>query len=137
MEWSVLLLPGILRHCCIKMLLSVAQSDKEPTLYAEFQLIWKVRVIHMVCGLPSYVFFLLCYYHDGWPHPRCQAGPPQNTLTWYPGGPPLYQLPLPVPDPERRSTCSSCKSQATIKLCLWMFVTAVLSLTYQSHHQQC
>ena len=65
----------------------------------------------MVCGLPSYVFFLLCCYKENCPHPQCQAGPPSITPTWYPGGPPISHLPLPVPDPERpwgNNTCSSC-----------------------------
>ncbi len=82
-----------------------------PTLYTNFQLIWKVRANHMVSGLPSYVFFLLCCYKKDCPHPRCQAGPPQTISTWYPGGPPLSHLPLPIPDKERPwgGTCSTCK----------------------------
>ncbi len=82
-----------------------------PTLYANFQLIWKVRENHMVSGLPSYIFFLLCCYKKDCPHPRCQAGMPQTTSTWYPGGPPLSSLPLPVPDRERPwgGTCPTCK----------------------------
>ena len=87
--------------------------DQEPTLYAHFQLIWKIRDNHMVPDLPSYVFFFLkCCYKQGCPHPRCQAGPPQVLPTWYPGGPTLNQLPLPVPDPRCQwgSACSNCKS---------------------------
>ena len=82
-----------------------------PALYAEFQLIWKIRANHMVCGLPSYLFFLLCCYKDDCPHPRCQSGPRPSTLNWYTDGPPISHLPLPVPDPERpwgSNSCSSC-----------------------------
>ena len=88
-----------------------ALRDQEPTLYAHFQLIWKIRDNHMVPDLPSYVFFLKCCYKQGCPHPRCQAGPPPVLPTWYPGGPTLNQLPLPVPDPKRQwgSACSNCK----------------------------
>ena len=52
-----------------------------------------------------------CCYKKDCPHPRCKAGPPQSNPTWYPGGPSLSQLPLPIPDPERPwgSTCSNCK----------------------------
>ena len=35
-----------------------ALHNQEPTLYAHFQLIWSIRVDHMVTDLPSYVFFL-------------------------------------------------------------------------------
>ena len=65
----------------------------------------------MVCGLPSYLFFLLCCYKDDCPHPRCQSGPRPSTLNWYTDGPPISHLPLPVPDPERpwgSNSCSSC-----------------------------
>ena len=34
-----------------------ALRNQEPTLYAHFQLIWNIRVDHMVPDLPSYVFF--------------------------------------------------------------------------------
>ena len=88
-----------------------ALRDQEPTLYACFQLIWKIRDNHMVPDLPSYVFFLKCCYKQGSPHPQCQAGPPPVLPTWYPGGPTLNQLPLPVSDPKCQwgSTCSNCK----------------------------
>ena len=88
-----------------------ALRHQMPTLYADFELIWKVRSNHMVCGLPSHIFFLKCCYKNSCPHPRCQGGPPSDTLLWYPGGPPISQLPLPVPDTERPwgNTCSSCK----------------------------
>ena len=65
----------------------------------------------MVKNLPTqYIFFLLCCYDAGCPHPVCQSGPPALPYRWYPDGPLLTELPLPVYDPERQwgSTCSSC-----------------------------
>lgn len=69
--------------------------QQEPTLFAQFQLIWTIRNNHMVQGLPSYIFFLMCCFKKDCPHPRCRAGPPKNKPTWYPGGPSLSLLPLP------------------------------------------
>ena len=86
-------------------------QTENPTLYSEFQLIWNIRANHMVPGLPYCMYFLLCCYKKDCPHPRCQAGPPLNSLTWYPGGPLISNLPFPVPDPQRpwgSTTCSSC-----------------------------
>ena len=65
----------------------------------------------MVKNLPTqYIFFLLCCYDTGCPHPVCQSGPPALPYRWYPDGSLLMELPLPVYDPERQwgSTCSSC-----------------------------
>ena len=56
----------------------------------------------MVTGLPSiYIFILLPCYEVDCPHPVCTKGNPAEEPTWYPGGPPLSLLPLPIPDPER------------------------------------
>ena len=55
-----------------------ALHSKEPTLYAHFELIWKIRDNHMILGLPSYIFFLICCYKQDCPHPWCQAGPPTD-----------------------------------------------------------
>ena len=63
--------------------------------------IWNIRTNHMVLGLPSCVYFLLCCYKENYPHPWCQASPPLSPLTWYPGGPLISSLPFPVPDPQR------------------------------------
>ena len=64
----------------------------------------------MVSDLPSYVFFLLCCFKPDCPHPRCQCGRPESPLTWYPGGPPLFQLPLSASDSQRPwgGHCDSC-----------------------------
>lgn len=85
--------------------------SQAPELYANFELVWIVRNSHMVKGLSSYIFFLICCYQNGCPHPRCQAGYPQSPLTWYLGGPSLYLLPLPFPDAKQPwgSTCEKCE----------------------------
>ena len=60
----------------------------------------------------QYVFFLVCCYGEGCPHPLCQLGRPENPLRWYARGPLLTELPLPVPDPARpwgSTSCPSCK----------------------------
>lgn len=82
----------------------------EPALYAHFELIRTVRDNHIITGLSSYHFFLLCCYKSDCPHPRCQAGRPQSISTWYPGGPALNVLPLPVPDTDRPWGCTSCST---------------------------
>ena len=87
-------------------------QSQDPELYDRFCLLWKIRNSHMIKGLPSYVFFLICCYDERCPHPRCQTGRPQFPLTWYPGGPPLYQLPLPFLDPGKpwgSNSCEKCK----------------------------
>lgn len=58
--------------------------------------VWEVRNCHMVTGLPSYIFLLLCCFRSGCKHPRCLEGKqPTTPDTWYPNGPPLSYLPLP------------------------------------------
>jgi len=74
----------------------------DPELFKHFQAVWKVRNDHMVCGLPNqYIFYLICCYKKGCKHELCQAGKPTNPITWYPGGPTIYQLSFPVIDAER------------------------------------
>ena len=90
-----------------------ALCHQYPSLCSEFQRIWSIRSNHMVPDLPSYIFFLICCYKKDCPHPRCQQGRPQNPVTWYPGGPAVTTLPLPVPDVARpwgSTTCTTCKS---------------------------
>ena len=90
-----------------------ALKQRSPNLYTEFQKVWYVRTRHMVKGLPSqYIFMLICCFEPTCPHPMCQAGRPEVPYTWYPGGPLVTHLPLPVPDPERPwglALCQSCK----------------------------
>jgi len=88
-------------------------KHNNPELFKEFQEVWNVRNNHLVTGLPSqYVFFLLCCYQKGCSHGLCQAGKPNEPVTWYPGGPSVQYLPFPVLDPDHpwgNPRCSSCK----------------------------
>ena len=62
---------------------------------------------------PKYVFMLQCCFEDGCVHPVCKEGLLQNE-TWYPGGPSLAFLPLPVPDinhPFNGASCNECGTQ--------------------------
>ena len=82
-----------------------------PDLYAYFQSVWEVRNSHMVSGLPSqYIFYLICCYKEGCKHKLCQEGKPADPITWYPGGPTIYQIPFPVIDEERQWGCEHCIS---------------------------
>ena len=104
-----------------------ALHHQDPVLYAHFEVIWTVRKKHMVTGLPSYIFYLICCYNSDCPHPRCHSGPPQDVLTWFPGGPPLTHLPLPLLDPEHpwgNPTCSSCKG-----FCSGHYTTQLVDVT--------
>mgnify|MGYP002803628123 CR=1 FL=1 len=63
-------------------------------------------------GVPSkYIFFLRCCYDAKCIHPKCQAGRPQEEITWFAGGPPIHFLPLPLVDPNRPypGKCEACK----------------------------
>lgn len=85
---------------------------QEPALYAHFSDVWEVRNRHLVKGLPhNYIFFLRCCYSLECTHPRCKI-PQCGTDSWFPGGPSLSLIPMPVPDPKRpwgNTNCSSCK----------------------------
>ena len=82
-------------------------------LYAWFESVWATRNRHMVPDLPSqYIFLLICCYREDCDHPLCKEGKPDLECTWYPGGPPLTHLPLPLPDPDRpwgNPSCTTCK----------------------------
>ena len=102
-----------------KDLLSFLKSEKSrkklmfenPSLYEQFNVVWSLRNRHMVMGLPSqYIFYLLPCYSSECPHPICQKGKPSQEELWYPNGPPLSYLPLPIPDQNRPygGKCDSC-----------------------------
>ena len=76
----------------------------QPILYDYFSDIWSLRNRHMVPGLPSqYVFQLLLCYEKDCIHPLCKEGTPKEEETWFPGGPALTYLPIPIPDVKRHS----------------------------------
>ena len=85
---------------------------KKPTLYSYFDKVWNVKNRHQVLDLPpQYLFLLVCCYGDNCPHPLCQTGKPPCEMTWFPGGPSVKTIPMPVPDPSRpwgNPICTSC-----------------------------
>ena len=73
-------------------------KQEKPAIFSYFQRIWNVRQRHMVTGLPSqYLFLLICCFSEDCPHPRCQNGQSSSEITWFPGGPNITWMPLPVP----------------------------------------
>ena len=86
-------------------------KKEKPELYSFFECVWSVRCNYMVTGLPeNYQFYLRCCHKQGCPHPRCQTAE-ESALKWYPGGPPLTFVPLPIPDPKKpwgSSECGEC-----------------------------
>ena len=90
-------------------------KQENPELNEMFEKIMDVKRRHMVPGLPAqYCFFLRCCYQPSCPHPICKKGKPDVLPLWYPGGPPVSHLPLPVIDITRPSgnlSCESCKDE--------------------------
>ncbi len=83
---------------------------EEPSLYGHFKFVSTIIKNHMVPGLPSYMYYLLCCFKDDCRHPRCKAGKPKEPARWYPDGPPLTCIPLPVTKiPWGSSGCPHCK----------------------------
>ena len=82
---------------------------EEPELYKYFETIWEMRQTHEVPGLPSqYLYLLVCCFQQGCPHPLCQAGKEGIPMEWFPGGPRVDFIPLPVPDPAYPWGSDSC-----------------------------
>ena len=83
----------------------------EPELYSLFNEVWSVRQHHVIDGLPGqYMFLLVCCFDHDCIHPRCKESGSmyREILTWFPGGPPLTYIPLPVPDRDRPWGSSEC-----------------------------
>ena len=113
---------------------ALRQSD--PEVYSYFDKVWSVRNNHMMTGLPSYIFYLLCCYKAGCKHPLCIKGKqPDTPTTWYPGGPQLTQLPLPVPDRDRPWGWSS--STCTSNECAGHYSKPLFSNITECSDQQC
>lgn len=85
----------------------------QPILHDYFCDIWALRNRHMVPGLPSqYMFQLLLCYKADCTHPLCKEGPPKEEETWFPGGPPLTYVPIPVPDVKGQN-CEKCGQECS------------------------
>jgi len=112
-----------------------ALKQNHPALFKQFQAVWKVRNDHMVTGLPSqYVFLLLCCYKNDCSHGLCQAGEPNELVTWYPGGPSIHYLPFPILDPDRPwgdSQCTTCKGS-----CAGHYKTIMVDVTSQREKEK-
>ena len=91
----------------------------EPELHSLFNEVWSVRHNHMIGGLPGqYMFFLVCCLDENCIHPRCKESGSmcREMLTWFPGGPPLTYIPLPVQDQDRlrgNKECAECSGFCT------------------------
>ncbi len=103
----------------LQVFLKGSKTNKEqlcrekPELYKYFEDVWKVCSYHLVPGLPQqYLFPLICCFRTDCPHPICQSQCQELKETrWYPQGPKLDTIPLPVPDSPRlfgSSDCDSC-----------------------------
>lgn len=91
-------------------------AKENPVMFKKFEETWAVREKHMLKDVPTkYIFFLRCCYNDDCIHPKCQAGRPRDPVTWYPGGPPIDFLPLPLADPDRayQGNCSVCQNSCS------------------------
>ena len=58
------------------------------------------------------MFFLKCCQKSDCPHPLCCQQSNLEEQTWFPGGPPLSYIPIPIPDPARpwgSTNCTQCK----------------------------
>ena len=87
-----------------------------PEEFSFFNKIWSVRNRHAVTGLPEmYMFYLRCCLQPECVHPLCQQKQedPKTYIpsTWYPGGPWVTFISLPVVDTNRpwgRRDCVEC-----------------------------
>lgn len=90
-------------------------KQQHPEEFSFLTSVWSIRNRHMVPGLPEqYMFLLRCCLQPDCIHPFClkaQDNPDCIPRVWYPLGPSIKYLPIPVPDPERhwgRSNCLEC-----------------------------
>ena len=85
---------------------------RNPERYRYFDLVWDVKERHMLKNLPChYIFGLHVCYQQDCPHPICSSQSTCQPLQWYPGGPAVNYVPLPVPDTSTWGSeeCSKCK----------------------------
>lgn len=87
-------------------------QQEHPQVYEQISEVMDLRRRHMMTGYPSqYVFYLLCCFEPDCIHPLCKkhVGMSLSEFFWFPEGPPLTYLPMPVPDPGRPWGSQSCK----------------------------
>lgn len=94
----------------------LALEMNHPDDYKYISTVFEVRRRHLNKNAPArYVFHLVCCYESSCPHPICRGEkPPERTLCWYEGGPPVTYIPIPAPDPNRpfgSKSCKTCKSE--------------------------
>lgn len=80
---------------------------------ASMEEVWGIRNRHVKTGLPpQYVFYLKCLVKNC-SHPFCQHNSDLELPSiWFPGGPSLDYVPLPIADPSQpwcSTNCSECK----------------------------
>ena len=88
------------------------QLMEKPERWASME-VWGIRNRHMKTGLPpQYVFYLKCLAKNC-SHPLCQRNSDlELPSTWFPGGPSLDYVPLPITDPFQpwgSTNCSKCE----------------------------
>ena len=92
----------------------VRSKKEQSTLYTYLDEVWTVRNSHIVNELPpQYLFVLLPCYKNDCSHQLCRKGKPENDRLWYENGPPLANIPFPIPDHKRpwgSHDCTECKS---------------------------
>ena len=94
------------KHVLIYLKGSKAQKEelkrKHLSTYVMIEEVWNIRLRHGVPNLPvQYCFMLKCCYKAGCPHPFCCAGN-SLALQWFPDGPTVTYIPLPIPDPNQQ-----------------------------------
>ena len=88
--------------------------QQEPDIFAYLESIWTIRNEHMQKDLPiQYLFHLVCCLKSTCSHPLCKVADSSNIELprWFPGGPFVSYLPLPILDPGRpwgSMSCSDC-----------------------------
>ena len=79
-----------------------------PGRFKYIESIWNIRLKHGTPNLPvQYCFMLKCCYKTTCPHPFCRDGNPLS-LQWFPGGPEVAFIPLPIPDPKQPWGSTNC-----------------------------
>ena len=88
-------------------------EEKEPALFRYFKTVWEIKKWHEILSLPQqYLFGLMCCFSKDCPHPVCQLGKDRTPSKWYPEGPKLDFIPLPIADskyPWGNKSCTKCK----------------------------